>query len=203
MLDLPDASSLPAEWWALDAVTLAARLIGAGLFWRGVGGRIVETEAYRADDPASHSFRGETLRNRAMFGAVGRAYVYRSYGIHWCFNIVCDARAPGSAVLIRALEPLAGLEAMAERRGTRAPKLLCSGPGRLTQALGIDGGQDGADLLAPPFRLTAPVGSHALLIGPRIGITKGVEQPWRFGLAGSPYLSRGFREGRAGRADPA
>ncbi|KTQ96573.1 3-methyladenine DNA glycosylase [Aureimonas ureilytica] len=201
MSDAADAPLFPAEWLALDAVTLAARLIGAGLFWRGVGGRIVETEAYRADDPASHSFRGETERNRAMFGPVGRAYVYRSYGIHWCLNIVCDAGTRGSAVLIRALEPLAGLEVMAERRGTHAPKLLCSGPGRLTQALGIDRGQDGLDLFIPPFCLKAPVGPHRLVTGPRIGITKGVEQPWRFGLAGSPYLSRAFREARAERPE--
>ena len=196
MSDVADETSFPVEWLALDAVTLAARLIGAGLFWQGVGGRIVETEAYQADDPASHSFRGETERNRAVFGPVGRAYVYRSYGIHWCLNIVCDVGKRGSAVLIRALEPLTGLDVMAERRGTQAPRLLCSGPGRLTQALGIDRGQDGLDLSMPPFRLTAPSGPHRLVTGPRIGITKGVAQPWRFGLAGSPYLSRAFREAR-------
>ncbi|WP_019996504.1 DNA-3-methyladenine glycosylase [Aureimonas ureilytica] len=190
-----DPSPFPAEWFALDAVTLATRLIGAGLYLDGVGGLIVETEAYRRDDPASHSFRGETERNRAMFGAVGRAYVYRSYGIHWCLNVVCDAREPGSAVLIRALEPRAGLERMAERRGTEAPRLLCSGPGRLAQALGISRAQDGADLLEAPFRMTAPGPELALATGPRIGITKGVEQPWRFGHAGSRYLSRAFRAG--------
>lgn len=191
----PDAPPFPAEWFALDAVTLATRLIGAGLYLDGVGGLIVETEAYRRDDPASHSFRGQTERNRAMFGAVGRAYVYRSYGIHWCLNVVCDAHEPGSAVLIRALEPRAGLERMAERRETEAPRLLCSGPGRLAQALGISRAQDGADLLEAPFHMTAPGPELALATGPRIGITKGVEQPWRFGHAGSRYLSRAFREG--------
>ncbi len=194
----PDAAlPFPPDWFALDAVTLAARLIGAGLYLDGVGGLIVETEAYRRDDPASHSFHGATERNRAMFGAVGRAYVYRSYGIHWCLNMVCDAREPGSAVLIRALEPLAGLERMAERRRTEAPRLLCSGPGRLAEALGISRAEDGADLLEAPFAMTAPAQTPALSVGPRIGITKRVEQPWRFGLAGSRFLSRAFRTGAA------
>ncbi|WP_062113714.1 DNA-3-methyladenine glycosylase [Aureimonas sp. AU40] len=195
---LGPASPFPADWFGLDAVTLAQRLIGAGLYLDGVGGLIVETEAYRRDDPASHSFRGATERNRAMFGAVGRAYVYRSYGIHWCLNIVCDAGEPGSAVLIRALEPNAGLEVMAARRRTAAPRLLCAGPGRLAEALGVDRSHDGADLLAAPFSMTAPNGPFALSAGPRIGITKGVDHSWRFGHAGSRFLSRAFRTGEPG-----
>ncbi len=190
-----EAPAFPAEWFDLDAPMLARRLIGAELYLDGVGGVIVETEAYTQGDPASHSFRGPTERNRAMFGPVGRAYVYRSYGIHWCLNIVCDATERGSAVLVRAIEPRRGLDRMAARRGTAAPRLLCAGPGRLAQALGIDRSQDGADLLAPPFRMAAPAGETAIATGPRIGIARGVEAPWRFGLAGSPYLSRPFRAG--------
>ena len=189
---------LPPAVFALDAVTLARRLIGATLAVDGVGGRIVETEAYRRDDAASHSFRGETPRNRAMFGPVGHAYVYRSYGIHWCLNVVCDAAEPGSAVLIRALEPLFGLDRMVERRGLADPRRLCAGPGRLAQALGLDRSHDGLDLSRPPFRLTegdgAPV-PMAILVGARIGISKAAEQPWRFGLAGSRHLSRHFAKG--------
>ncbi|WP_061934019.1 DNA-3-methyladenine glycosylase [Aureimonas sp. AU22] len=184
---------LPDGFFDADAVTLARTLIGAELFFAGAGGRIVETEAYRADDPASHSFRGMTPRNRAMFGPVGCAYVYRSYGMHWCLNVVCHAVEPGSAVLVRALEPLEGLDAMATRRGTSDPRLLCSGPGRLTQALGIDGGQDGLALDKPPFALRPASGPVEVSAGPRIGISKAVDMPWRFGLAGSRFLSRPMR----------
>lgn len=184
---------LPDGFFDADAVTLARALIGAELIFAGAGGRIVETEAYRADDPASHSFRGMTPRNRAMFGPVGCAYVYRSYGMHWCLNVVCHAAEPGSAVLVRALEPLAGLDAMATRRGTSDPRLLCSGPGRLTQALGIDGGQDGLALDQPPFALRPASGPVEVSAGPRIGISKAVDMPWRFGLAGSRFLSRPMR----------
>ncbi|WP_062208329.1 DNA-3-methyladenine glycosylase [Aureimonas sp. AU12] len=183
---------LDAGWFARDAVTLARDLVGAGFFVDGVGGRIVETEAYRRDDAASHSFRGETPRNRAMFGPVGHAYLYRSYGIHFCLNVVCDVAEPGSAVLIRAIEPLEGLGRMAERRGLAAPRLLCAGPGRLAQALGLDLGFDGLSLREAPFEVLRPGGPVDLVIGPRIGITKAAEQPWRFGLKGSRFLSRGF-----------
>jgi DNA-3-methyladenine glycosylase len=187
---------LPPAVFTLDAVSLARRLIGATLAVDGVGGRIVETEAYRRDDAASHSFRGETLRNRAMFGPIGHAYVYLSYGIHWCLNVVCDAAEPGSAVLIRALEPLWGLERMAGRRGLGDPRRLCAGPGRLAQALGLDLSHDGLDLSQPPFRLTEGDGPPVpLLVGARIGITKAAELPWRFGLAGSRHLSRPFAKG--------
>ncbi|MDB5421355.1 MAG: 3-methyladenine glycosylase [Brevundimonas sp.] len=170
---------------------MAARLIGAHLEVDGVGGVIVETEAYDRLDPASHSFRGQTARNAPMFGPVGRAYVYRVYGLHWCLNIVCDQGAQGSAVLIRALEPLHGVEMMSERRCGSRMRDLCAGPGRLCQALGVTGAMNGLAIDAPPFALSlapAPVGG--VIAGPRIGIRNGASTPWRFGLAGSPFLSR-------------
>ncbi|MBB5754296.1 DNA-3-methyladenine glycosylase [Prosthecomicrobium pneumaticum] len=185
---------------AADAVTVAAALVGVGFFVEGVGGVIVETEAYREDDPASHSFGGPRGRNRVMFGPPGRAYVYRSYGIHWCMNVVCGREGEGQAVLLRAIEPTAGLAKMMGRRGVAVPRLLASGPGRLCQALGIAAAQDGADLAAAPFRLTARAEEPVLLVGRRIGISRAVEQPWRFGLAGSPFLSRPFRTVESGAA---
>ncbi len=169
---------------------VARALIGATLLVDGVGGRIVETEAYDAADPASHSFRGPTQRNAAMFGPVGRAYVYRIYGLHWCLNIVCGA--PGSAVLIRAIEPTDGIETMIARRGTARPEALCAGPGRLCQALAVDGGLDHAALTEPPFRLRAAEAGLPIATGRRIGISQGTETLWRFGLAGSRFLSRPF-----------
>lgn len=181
------------DWLARDAVTVARDLIGARLRVDGVGGTIVETEAYDPDDPASHSFGGPRPRNAAMFGPVGRAYVYRIYGAHWCFNIVCDRTRPGSAVLVRALEPTDGLDVMTERRGTNDPRSLCSGPGKLCQALAIDKALDHAPLNASPFVLEPGSPPARLAIGPRIGITKGAETPWRFGMVGSPFLSRPFR----------
>ncbi|MVA25752.1 DNA-3-methyladenine glycosylase [Agrobacterium vitis] len=173
-----------------SAVDIALELIGAELFVEGVGGMIVETEAYERDDPASHSFRGPTPRNNAMFGPAGRVYVYRSYGIHWCLNIVCQ---PGSAVLIRALAPSQGLDVMQMRRGNVAPRFLCAGPGRLAQALGITVQHDGLPLALPPFQLVPAKIRPDVTIGPRIGITKAVDHPWRFGLAGSKFLSKPFR----------
>jgi DNA-3-methyladenine glycosylase len=174
---------------------VAQQLIGTVLLVDGVGGRIVETEAYDREDPASHSFAGPTERNGVMFGPSAHAYVYRSYGIHWCLNFVCCEEGHGAGVLIRALEPLAGLERMRARRD--APhadlRLLCSGPGKLSQALGVTRAHNGLALAAPPFALGARSEPAQLVAGPRIGISKAVDLPWRFGLAGSRFLSRPFR----------
>jgi DNA-3-methyladenine glycosylase len=188
----PAATDL-ATFCARDAVSVARDLIGATLTWAGVGGLVVETEAYEMDDAASHSAAGPTARNAAMFGPPGRAYVYRSYGMHWCLNVTTGPAGHGAAVLIRALEPLHGLDRMAARRGTAEPRLLCAGPGRLCQALGLDRSADGLPLDRPPFRLVPPASPAGIVAGPRIGITKAAERPWRFGLAGSRFLSRPLR----------
>jgi DNA-3-methyladenine glycosylase len=185
-------STLTQSFFARDVATVARDLIGVSLLVDGVGGIIVETEAYDQIDPASHSFRGLTPRSAAMFGPPGRAYVYRSYGIHWCLNFVCEVEGTGAAVLVRALEPRVGVEIMAERRGVSDVRRLCAGPGRLTQALGIDSGLNGLVLDRPPFHLEKPDVVARLMEGRRIGITRGAETLWRFGLAGSPYLSRAF-----------
>mgnify|MGYP001558941069 CR=1 FL=1 len=181
---------LHPEDFLADAVVVARALIGVTLLVDGVGGTIVETEAYDRDDPASHSHAGPTPRNQAMFGPPGRAYVYRSYGIHWCLNFVCREEGHGAGVLIRALAPTQGLERMRERRGLDDPRLLCAGPGRLGQALGITRDFNGLRLDAPPFELRAAEGTPPVVTGPRIGISRAIEQPWRFGLAGSRFLSR-------------
>lgn len=178
---------------ALPAIELAPLLIGARFLVGGVGGIVVETEAYEADDPASHSFSGERTRNRAMFGPPLTAYVYRSYGVHWCFNIVTGPVGHGAAVLVRAIEPTVGLSTMAVRRRTAEPRLLASGPGRLTEALGISIAHNGLPLDAPPFELILREDMPDIVTGPRIGITKAADHPWRFGLRGSPFLSRPFR----------
>jgi DNA-3-methyladenine glycosylase len=175
------------HFFARDVVAVAADLLGARLLVDGVGGLIVETEAYRQDDEASHSFRGQTAWNAAMFGAPGRAYVYRSYGLHWCFNIVCER---GSAVLIRALEPTHGLETMMTRRAVGEVRKLCAGPGNLCKALAITGEMNGLSVLTDPFSLEASSDMPASTSGVRIGITKAAERPWRFAVRGSRYLSR-------------
>ena len=169
----------------------ARDLIGAAVTVDGVGGLIVETEAYEADEPASHAYRGPNKRNAVMFGPPGHAYVYLSHGLHWCLNIVCGP-TPGGAVLIRALEPVWGIDVMRARRGLEAISALCSGPGKLGQALGVTLTHNGLAVGDPPFSLRAPDRAADILIGPRIGITKAVDLPWRFGLAGSPFLSRRF-----------
>jgi DNA-3-methyladenine glycosylase len=183
---------LTREFFARAVHEVAPELIGATLLVDGVGGRIVEVEAYDQDDPASHGFRGLTARTASMFGAPGHAYVYRSYGIHWCLNLVCAEEGRSEAALVRALEPTHGLETMRERRGLEAARALCSGPGKLCQALGITRLLDGLPLDEPPFELLARESEPPLAVGPRIGITRAVEQPWRYGLAGSPFLSRRF-----------
>jgi DNA-3-methyladenine glycosylase len=171
---------------------VAPELIGATLLVDGVGGRIVEVEAYHHSDPAAHSFRGRTARNAAMFGPPGHAYVYRSYGIHWCLNFVCERAGSASAVLIRAIEPLEGLARMRRRRGGKEARLLCAGPGRLCEALGITDAQNGLVLDRPPFALYARTEKVEIAVGVRIGISKAVERPWRYGLKGSPFLSKPF-----------
>jgi DNA-3-methyladenine glycosylase len=184
------AVSMPALTPAFfdRSVTEVARdLIGVTLLVDGVGGPLVEVEAYDASDPASHSFRGPTPRNQAMFGPPGHAYVYKIYGIHWCLNFVCR---PGSAVLIRALEPIHGVPLMQARRGGVSERQLCSGPGKLCQALDVTLAQNGLPLDADPFVLLPAEASHDVATGPRIGITKGVETPWRFVRRGSPFLSK-------------
>jgi DNA-3-methyladenine glycosylase len=186
---------MPLTLFDEPAETVARALIGAEFAVDGVGGIIVETEAYDVFDPASHSFVGPTARNAPMFGPPGRAYVYRIYGVHWCFNLVCDAGQAGSAVLIRALEPRTGLGRMRERRGPLPVAALCSGPGKLCQALEIDSRLNGRPVNAPPITLKLHVQPPALVQGVRIGITKGAETPWRFGLKGSPFVSRPFPAG--------
>ena len=172
---------------------VARELIGVTVLVDGVGGRIVETEAYDGEDPASHSYSGPTDRNFAMFGPPAHAYVYRSYGIHWCLNFVCREEGHGAGVLIRALEPVTGLDTMVERRGTRDHWLLCSGPGKLCQALGVTRALNGRSLAAAPFELAPAPGRIDVVSGPRIGISKAVDVPWRFGLAGSRWVSKPFR----------
>ena len=182
---------LPPDFYARDVDQVARALIGVTLTVGGVGGPIVETEAYDMADPASHSFIGRTARNAAMFGPPGHAYVYRIYGLHHCLNIVCGT--PGSAVLIRAIEPRQGLDVMQTRRGARiAPRLLCAGPGRLCAALAIDRDLDGVSLTSPPFLLTQASGQPDIVSGPRIGISQAVDRQRRYGARHSPWLSRPF-----------
>ena len=181
--------ALGPEFFARSVHDVAPELVGATLLVDGVGGTVVEVEAYDQEDPASHGFRGRTVRNAAMFGPPGHAYVYRSYGIHWCLNLVCEGEGVASAVLVRALEPTYGLDKMRRRRGLDDPRLLCAGPGRLCQALGISREHDGLPLDRPPFELR-PGPAVEVVAGPRIGITRAAELPWRYTLARSPFVSR-------------
>jgi len=178
--------------FSASSLQVARALIGVSILVDGVGGRIVETEAYDRDDPASHSHIGPKPRNASMFGPPGHAYVYRSYGIHWCLNFVCRETGHGAGVLIRALEPTAGREVMRHRRGLQDDRLLCAGPGRLAQALSITSAHDGLPLDRPPFQLEPAATPVAVVCGVRIGISKAKDLPWRFGLAGSRYASRPF-----------
>ena len=171
---------------------VAPDLIGATLLVNGVGGVIVEVEAYHHTDPAAHSFRGPTPRNSVMFGPPGFAYVYRSYGIHWCANFVCEKEGSASAVLIRALQPIHGIAAMRRRRGLHDERALCSGPGKLCEALGITIKHSELPLDAPPIALHARIGKADIVTGVRIGITKAVDFPWRYGLKGSRFVSKPF-----------
>jgi DNA-3-methyladenine glycosylase len=184
---------LTRDFFARSVHEVAPDLIGVTLLVDGVGGPIVEVEAYDQEDPASHGFRGQTPRTAVMFGPPGFAYVYRSYGIHWCINFVCDTPGRAEAVLIRALLPEHGLDAMRARRGVEPERALCSGPGKLCQALGITREHDGAPLDAPPFELIDRTETPRIATGPRIGITKAVDLTWRYGLEGSPFLSRPLR----------
>ena len=184
---------LRRRFFSRSVHVVAPELIGATLLFDGVGGRIVEVEAYHHTDPAAHSFRGRTARNAVMFGPAGYAYVYRSYGIHWCLNFVCEPQGSASAVLIRAIEPAQGVAAMRRRRGIRDERLLCSGPGRLCQALGITLAHNGLALDRAPFELRAGDGEAEIAIGPRIGITRAADIPWRYGLKHSPFVSKPFK----------
>jgi len=186
---------LGRDFFARSVHEVAPELIGATLLVDGVGGTIVEVEAYDHEDPAAHGYRGRTERNASMFGPPGHAYVYRSYGIHWCLNLVCEEEGSASAVLLRALEPTSGLDAMRARRGREDDRLLCAGPGRLCQALAVTREHDGMPLDQPPFELRARAHKPDVVAGTRVGITRAAERPWRYGLEGSRFLSRPVRRG--------
>jgi len=185
---------LGRDFFARSVHEVAPDLIGVTLLVDGVGGPIVEVEAYDQEDPASHAFRGPTVRNAVMFGPPGFTYVYRSYGMHWCLNLVCDVEGRAEAALIRALAPEHGLEEMRARRGALADRALCSGPGKLCQALGVTRAHNGLALDEPPFALIDRNSTPPIVTGPRIGITRAVDQSWRYGLDGSPFVSRPFRK---------
>jgi DNA-3-methyladenine glycosylase len=192
---MPSPPRLTKAFFDRSVHAVAPDLIGASIFVNGVGGMIVEVEAYHHTDPAAHSYGGRTPRNSVMFGLPGFAYVYRSYGIHWCLNFVCEEEGSASGVLIRALDPTAGLDQMRQRRGLDDARALCSGPGKLGQALGVTIAHNGLPLDRPPFELRPSRGDIPveIAIGPRIGITKAAEHPWRYGLKDSRFLSRPFK----------
>ena len=183
------------DFFSRSVHEVAPELIGATFLVDGAGGTIVEVEAYDHEDPAAHGFRGRTERNASMFGPPGHAYVYRSYGIHWCVNLVCEGEGVAAAVLLRALEPTEGLGRMRARRGVVDDRLLCAGPGRLCQALGITREHDGLPLDEPPFELRERTAEPEIVTGPRVGITRAADLPWRYGLADSRYVSRRFSRG--------
>jgi DNA-3-methyladenine glycosylase len=182
--------TLDRDFFARSVHEAAPDLVGAILLVDGVGGTIVEVEAYDQEDPAAHGYRGRTVRNASMFGPPGHAYVYRSYGVHWCLNFVCEDEGRASAVLLRALEPKDGLEIMRRRRGLADDRLLCAGPGRLCQALAVTREHDGLPLDRPPFRLEPRQDEVDVSAAPRIGITRAADLPWRYAATGSRYLSR-------------
>jgi DNA-3-methyladenine glycosylase len=192
--------TLDKDFFARSVHDVAPDLVGARLFVDGVGGTIVEVEAYDHEDPAAHGYRGRTERNASMFGPPGHAYVYRSYGIHWCLNLVCEEEGSASAVLVRALQPTRRLGLMRERRGLEDERLLCAGPGRLCQALGVTRDHDGLALDGAPFRLEARDAEVEVAVAPRVGITQAADYPWRYVLAGSRYLSRPLPSLARGRA---
>ncbi len=188
---------LGQAFFARSVHEVAPELIGAtflfGADGASAGGIITEVEAYHHTDPAAHSYNGPTPRNGVMFGPPGFAYVYRSYGIHWCVNFVCEAEGSASAVLLRAIEPTVGVAAMIARRGMEDQRALCSGPGKVCQALGITNAHNGLPLDRAPFRLLAREGTAEVVAGTRIGISKAADLPWRYGLKGSRFLSKPFR----------
>jgi DNA-3-methyladenine glycosylase len=184
---------LKRSFFARNVLAVAPDLLGATLLVDGVGGVIVEVEAYHHTEPAAHSHRGPTPRNMVMFGPPGFAYVYRSYGMHWCVNFVCETEGSAAAVLIRALQPTHGIPAMRRRRGLHDERSLCSGPGKLCEALGISIAHNALPLDAPPIALYRRTEAVDVVTGVRIGITKAAELPWRFGLKGSKFLSKPFR----------
>jgi DNA-3-methyladenine glycosylase len=184
------SDTLSTRFFARSVHEVAPELIGVTLLVDGVGGTVVEVEAYDHEDPASHGFRGRTARNAAMFGPPGRAYVYRSYGIHWCLNLVCAEEGTPQAALIRALEPIHGIERMQERRRTYDTRLLAAGPGRLCEALGVTRAHDSLPLDRIPFELWQRTATPEIVVAPRVGITRAADYPWRYVLAGSRFLSR-------------
>lgn len=189
---MPKAFKIGRHFFDRSVHKVAPELIGATLLVNGTGGVIVEVEAYHHTDPAAHSYRGPTPRNVVMFGPPGFAYVYRSYGIHWCLNFVCEEEGSASAVLIRAIEPTEGLGSMRRRRGVKDERQLCSGPGKLCQAMGVTIAHNGLALDRAPFELFARAKKPGVVVGTRIGITKAVDAPWRYGLKGSRFLSKPF-----------
>jgi DNA-3-methyladenine glycosylase len=193
LLRMPAPPRLRRSFFDRSVHDVAPELIGATLLVDGIGGMIVEVEAYHHTDPAAHSYVGRTERNTVMFGRPGYAYVYRSYGIHWCLNFVCEEEGSASAVLVRALEPTQGLAAMRRRRGLREKRALCSGPGKLCEALGVSHKHNGLPLDRAPFELRARGEIAGIVTGVRIGITKAAEKPWRYGLKGSKFLSKPFK----------